>query len=125
VLEVSLYGLVRHTGTSSLTGLKPCHHFFLMTAIHRNSYRNSFVVTERVFWAQNITHNMRCPVIGRGRESDERGREREGAIGPYRYFVSPTLIPGWGYGLMVVASRGYVRGRRVVLDSHGQLSVVN
>jgi len=52
VLEVGLYGLVRHTGTSSLTGLKPYHHFFLTTVIHRKS----FVVTKHVFWAQNIIH---------------------------------------------------------------------
>ena len=47
-----VYGLVTHTGTSSLTGLKPFHHFFLTTLIHRKS----FVVTRHVFWAQNITY---------------------------------------------------------------------
>ena len=51
MLEVGRYGPVWHSGTS-LTGLKPHHHFFLTTVIHRNS----FVATERVFCSQNITH---------------------------------------------------------------------
>ena len=77
VLEVGLYGLVTHTGTSSLTGLKPFHHFFLTTLIHRKS----FVVTKHVFWAQNTTYAFAYSVpswlgrsSGRGGMKGERKR---------------------------------------------------
>jgi len=103
VLEVGLYGLVRHTGTSSLTGFKPYHHFFLMTVIRRNS----FVVTKRIFRAQNITYAFAYSV--HEPPSWLRGSSMRGAmkgegrgIGPYRYFFFSTLSGGWGYGLVVV-----------------------
>ena len=42
-----------------------------------------------------------------------KGREREGVgggIGPYRYYLFPTLSPGWGYGFMVVVPGGMSEG---------------
>ena len=89
---MGLYGLVSHNGTSSLTGLKPYHHFFLTTAIRRNN----FVVNKRVFWAQNITHafDYSAPQplswLGRGVGGMEGDRKtpKERGIGPYRYFFS-------------------------------------
>jgi len=83
VLEVGLYGLVMHTGTSSLTGLKPFHHFFLTTLIHRKS----FVVAKHVFWAQIITYAFAFSVhespswLGRsgGRGGMKGERKRRGS----------------------------------------------
>ena len=124
MLEVGLYGLVRHTGTSSLTGFKPYHHFFLTTVIHRNS----FVVTKRVFRAQNITYAFAYSV--HEPPSWLRGSSMRGAMKGEGNRSIPVLLflhfePWLGLWFGGGCSRGYVRGRRVVLDSHRQLSVVN
>jgi len=124
-VRVGLYGLVRNTGTSSLTGFKPYHHFFLMTVIHRNS----FVFTKRVFWSQNITYafaySVHEPHSWLGRSSVRGAMKGEGNRSmPVLLF--PSLSPAWlGLWFGGGCSRGYVRGTRVVLDSHRQLSVVN
>ena len=61
-------------------------------------------------------------LVGEG----QKGREREGNRS-IPVFFPLTLSPGSHYGLVLVVPGGfgYVRGRRVVLDSHRQLSVVN
>jgi len=96
VLEVGLYELVTHTGTSSLTGLKPFHHFFLTTLIHRKS----FVVTKHVFWAQNITYvfvySVHKPPSWLGRSSGRGGMkgERKRRGGAYQIssrYLNPRL----------------------------------
>ena len=104
VLDVGRYGLVWHTSTS-LAGLKPCCHFFLTTAVHRNS----FVATKCVFWAQNtcITHMRRAwgayrastrpPSWLREKTGEVRrkgkGREREGKGEGENRFIPVPLFP--------------------------------
>jgi len=104
VLEVGLCGLVRHTCTSSLTGLKPYHHLFLTTGINRNSS----VVTKRMFWAHNITHTFAYSApqtpqrVGEGKwegRKGERKRTGEGEQeGNSSTHTSPILLAGWGRG---------------------------
>ena len=64
-----------------MAGLKPYHHFFLTTAIHRNSFD---ACTKRVFWPQNITHT----------HAFVAGVLPQTPLGNLEHF--PALLAGWG-----------------------------
>ena len=93
VLEVGLYGLVTHTGTSSLTGLKPYHHFFLTTLIHRK--RNTFSGLKLSH--MRLLLAFTSPLAGWGGRVGGvgwKGREREGDRGAYQIssiYLNPRL----------------------------------